>query len=313
MNLCLNKSNGEYMDTILFQLTSMAIVVMLGWYMGKKKMLTEGWTAGSSNLLLRYIMPIVVITSMDRDYVPGEIYGLLYVTAFAVGALALMTAVAHFAFKKEEVEEKYASIVFNNGFMGIPLVAAVFGSEVIMFIAPQLAVMNIYCWTYGANLLSGGKIKTNWKTLLLNPNLLALIVGMVLYLTPLTLPSVLSTTLQSIGSLMTPVAMLVLGVYLSNQPLKTVFANKAGYKVSFVRMIVNPLLMVAIMYFIPGDATLKAAMILLHATPTAFNLAMFSQLTGRDTNYSSQIICLTTLLSVFTLPVIQAILLRVFF
>lgn len=301
------------MSTILYQLASMAIVVFLGWYMGKKKMLGSGWTEGSSHLLLRYIMPIVVITSMDRDYVQEEALGLIWVTLFAIGALVLMTVVAHICFRKEEVEEKYASIVFNNGFMGIPLVAAVFGNGVIMYIAPQLAVMNVYCWTYGAGLLSEGKIKTNWKTLLLNPNVIAIFVGLILYLTPLTLPDILSTTLGSVGATMTPIAMLMLGVYLSNQPLTKVMTIKAGYKVSFVRMILNPLIMIAIMYFVPGDATLKAAMILLHATPSAFNLAMFAQLTGRDTNYASQIICLTTILSILALPVIQMILLAVFF
>jgi hypothetical protein len=190
--------------------------------------------------------------------------------------------------------------------MALPLVSAMFGSTGVFLASAHIVCMAAVLWTYGVFTWSG-KLSHPVRQILLNPGVLAGILGVLLFCSPVKMPSLLDTAVSYMASLNTPLAMLVLGCYLAQLDLKACFTDVRLWKLSFVRLVLIPLCSVALLSVLPLDQTARLTLLVGLSAPTAIASAMFAQLYETDYLFATRAVALSTLLSAVTLPAIIAL------
>ncbi len=305
----------NFLDNVISaatQVTVLYLIVAVGFVCDKAKLFTEKTARATVNLLLHIVTPCMLINSfitieMNADTVKKFFISFAVATATHVIAIALNK----FFFRNKEDSDnavyKYASIYGNVGYMALPLAQAVLGDEGVFYCATGVVVFNIFCFTHGAALMNKGKEKFNLKKLILNPGVIAVIIGLPIFLLDLEVPYVLSQPLEMVGSLNTPIAMLIFGTYLANTDLKTMFTEKRIYLASFLKLIVLPLLCIGLYYLCGIRGTLLTACIITASVPSANNTFMFATKYERNASVASKTVALVSFISVLTMPVMIAI------
>lgn len=300
------------MAIMISQMSSMAIVVAFGYFLGKFEILTEKTVKEISNLLMRFVIPVLIVRAFDRPFFWDQAFEIFLVILLSVLIMAISIGVARVAFTKDERIEKYATVFSNKGFVGIPLVESLLGPGAVLYCVPTVAISNVFVWTYGNNLL-GAKTAKGIRGMILNPSTMGFLVGLVVYLLPWQIPTFLRSSMDLVAAINTPLAMMILGVSLCKEPFSKVFNNKVAYKVAALRLILVPVIMAFIMMALPTDnLVMKQATVIIWAVPTALNLSMFARITGQDPSYAAQITALTTILSLATLPLVTELSLMLF-
>ena len=292
---------------ILFrQLLIMCIFMAVGWCMYKGKLVAAQDSKAFGNLLLYIVMPCAIIKSYCVERTPEKLQGLLFSAVAALLALLLAMAVSSVLFRGKKIE-RFGIAFSNAGFMGIPIVTAVLGSEAVFYISSFVALLNILQWTYGVAVMTDSLDCIKGKKLAKNPILISMLIGLILFFTQLSLPGVVSSAVSSMAALNAPLAMVVLGIYLAQTDLIRIFNQGYLYYVSAVRLVVIPLLTVVLLKLFPMDSTIRLAILIAAAAPIGSNVAIFAQLHNQDYKLAVREVCLSTILSVLTMPVLVAI------
>ncbi len=294
--------------SIVFQQTlTMAIYMLVGFALFKGGKITKEGSKSLANLLVWLIIPAVIINSFCVELSLEKLRALGLSALLAAVALAVSAAISHFAFKKSPVDN-FAAAFSNCGFMGIPLVRAGFGDEAVFLLVGFVVLLNLLQWTYGAALLKGDKGAVSLKGVLLNPITVGTAVGVVLFVTGLgsRLPGVLGGAIGGLAALNSPIAMLVLGIYMAQTSLKETVMSPRLYVLSAVRLLLIPAVTLALLTPLPVDLTMKYVILLGASAPVGANVAVYAQLYGKDYSYACRTVVLSTVLSILTLPVLVA-------
>ena len=294
--------------SIVFQQTlTMAIYMLVGFALFKGGKITKEGSKSLANLLVWLIIPAVIINSFCVELSLEKLRALGLSALLAAVALAVSAAISHFAFKKSPVDN-FAAAFSNCGFMGIPLVRAGFGDEAVFLLVGFVVLLNLLQWTYGAALLKGDKGAVSLKGVLLNPITVGTAVGVVLFVTGLgsRLPGVLGGAIGGLAALNSPIAMLVLGIYMAQTSLKETVTSPRLYVLSAVRLLLIPAVTLALLTPLPVDLTMKYVILLGASAPVGANVAVYAQLYGKDYSYACRTVVLSTVLSILTLPVLVA-------
>lgn len=292
---------------ILFQQTViMFLLMLLGFVLARAGMLTEQGSRDISNVLLYAVIPCVILRSYMTGFSMDKLYALGWSAVVAVIAFVVTIAVARLCYDTRRRIENFSVAFGNAGFIGIPLVTAVFGTEAAFYVVAFSTLLNLLQWTYGIVIISGKKETINLRMVFINPVFLSMTAGLLIFLFQPPLSSVVTGTIGYIADANTLLAMVVLGYYLSKVDLRGLFARRNLYIVSGLRLIVVPLL--TVLAFLPfpfarGDValiTLVAA-----ATPVASSTAIFAQKFGQDYRQAVTYVCLSTVLSIVTLPLVM--------
>lgn len=185
--------------------------------------------------------------------------------------------------------------------MGIPLVQSVLGDSAVIFSVTTLAVFNIYTWTHGI-ILMGGREHASLRRALVNPGTIGLVIALALFFPGITLPSTVGDAVSFLADLNTPLAMVVIGGQMAGADFGETFRQGRLYLTSALRLLLFPCLTAALLYPLRLDPLLYCATVLLAGCPTAGITGIFAQQFDRDTPCAAQLITLSTLLSILTLP-----------
>ena len=197
---------------------------------------------------------------------------------------------------------RFAAVYGNTSFMGLPLIQAVLGGEAVMIAVVGVAVFNTVTWTQG-RVLIGGRTELSVKKVALNPGVLGLAVGLLLFFTGWRLPGPVDSAVGYLGSLNTPLAMVVIGGQMAQADLVQVFSTKKLYLVSAVKLLGIPLLTALVLLPFRLDGMVYVAAVILAGCPTAGATSLFAQSMGRDASLAARQVTLSTLLCLITLPV----------
>lgn len=293
---------------VLNQTLTMAIYLLIGFALYKGGKITREGSKSLANLLVWLIIPAVIIHSFCVEFSLEKLRDLGLSALLAAGALAIAMLIARLLFGKNPVE-CFAVSFSNCGFMGIPLVKAGFGDEAVFLLVGFIVLLNLLQWTYGASLLKGERRRLTPKELLLNPVMVGAVLGLVLFATGLgtRLPAILSGALEGVAALNSPVAMLVLGVYMAQASLKETFLSPRLYFLSGIRLLAIPAATLLMLLFVPADPVMKYVILIGAAAPVGANVAVYAQLYDRDYAYACQTVVVSTLLSIATLPLMTAL------
>ena len=296
----------EQASILLWQLVTMFLYVGVGWCLCRARLVTTQNNSALTNLLLYVILPCVVVKSFLRPATAQDTEHLLWSLLLSVLALALAMGVSFLVFRKRP-ELNFGSAFSNAGFMGIPLITAVLGEGAVFYIAGFVALLNILQWTYGQAIL-GDAQAAKPLGIVKNPLVVAFVLGLLLYFLPVTLPELLTDAVGAVAACNAPVAMVILGVLLGNIPLKKMFLSKDAWAVSVARLLLIPLLTVLLLKLFPTlPGEMKTAVLIAAAAPVGSNLAVYVQRQGGDAQAAAGIVCLSTILSIATMPLVLLI------
>lgn len=295
---------GVAFITVISKILVILLLIAVGYVITKREIISKQGISEITNLLIKIVTPCLIISSFLSA--EGDLSGSDMVTSVLMTLLALLIALVlgRIAFRRGDEGTRRVlqfSVTFGNvGFMGVPVVRGVVGEEAVIYASFAIVIFNLFCWTYGYRLMNPDG-KMSLKVLLLNPGTIGIAIGLPLYLLPIALPEVITDPLKMIADLNTPLAMIVIGSYVAKMDYRTLL-NPNIIKVSLLRLVLAPALLVPILYIIrPNEDVLMTAMIQA-SMPVAANAVLFAVQYKKDSMMASKAVAATTLFSVVTIP-----------
>lgn len=305
------------MDTALLlaeKIAQLTVIVLMGIVLVKCKLLKSTDTYPLSVITLYIISPSVMIHAFQTDYTPEILDGLwLSVKLALIFNLSLIAMGKVFAkiFKLDTLEQ--AAIVYTNaGNLIIPVVMAVFGAEWLIYTSGYMIVQTFLFWTH-LRFMFGGRSQVMPKKIFTNVNILSILLGLLLFALQIKLPPVVNNALASVGSMIGPVAMMIAGMLIASLPLREIVWSKRIYLVTFLRLILIPLLLLVMIKLLGlaeqtlHNQTVVIISFLATISSSAATVMQMALLYKQDAQKSSAIYGVTTVLCVVTMPLMIAL------
>ena len=305
---------------MLQQMIVMFLMMAVGYLCYKKQILTDEVSKKVSAIVVNVANPCMILSSALTDQkMQGRellqtlaIVALMY--AFLIVVAQLLPKALHI--RKESRGAYAAMTVFANiGFMGFPVLAAIYGNGALLYGAVFQIPFNILIYTYGVAVLTGkpdacGKIKLDRIEMLkkiFNNGVIACIAAMLIYFLRIPVPSFLQTFITNLGNLTAPLSMMIIGASLAQMPLKELFLDGKLLVFSLLKLLLLPAIWMLMVNRVVEQEILRGVCLVMMATPAGSMTAMFAQQYGGDYETASRGVALTTVLSVVTMPILAAL------
>lgn len=299
------------MLTIFNQTVVMFILIVTGIICYKTGIITKNGNKELSKLVLSVVNPMVIFMAYQKDYDPQLVKNLLIAFALSIISFAVMIAGAYILIPVKENRnaeiERFSAIYSNCGFMGIPLIQALFGSTGVFYLTAYLTVFNFAIWTHGIILLSGERNFRNVIKVFYSPVILSIVLGIVMFFLQIKLPEIISKSFDYIADLNTPLAMIVSGVTMADTNILNLIKKKRIYYTAFLKLILLPILLViifALPFLSDIDREVRVSIIIAASAPSAAMCTLQCIRLGKDSLYASEIFAFTTLFSIISLPLV---------
>lgn len=288
---------------LLNQIIVMFLLMFVGVFLFRSGKITQTGSKELGTILLYVVIPVVIIKSFCKEPTTEMIQGLGISFLLSLLSLLLAILVSYILYGKRHPLDNFAASFSNAGFIGIPLVQAAIGSEAVFYIASYIALLNMLQWTYGLCIMTGKTDAINLQRIAKNPIVIAVGIGLCMFFFHIPVPTIGASIMTTIGNLNTPIAMLVSGVYLAQVNFLELFKDWRLLSSSLVRLVLIPLITMAIFLLFPSiDETIRLAVLIAACAPVGSNIAIFAALYNADDVYSVKTVCLSTILSIVTLP-----------
>ena len=289
---------------LLRQIAIMALLMAVGILLSRRGFLSPQGTKDLGAILLRIIIPCVIVKSYITTYSRERLLELALSAGLALVAFILAMGIAYLVYGKRRRIENFAAAFCNAGFIGIPLAQAVIGDEGVFYMAASVALLNLFQWTYGVYIMTDRRDSISAKTIVKNPVVIAIVIGIALFLSRLPVPGILTSTLGYIAGMNTPVAMILMGTYMAKLPWRKLL-DKRAYGCVLFRLVIIPAVVLLVFWALPiSNQNVALAAYLAAATPVGANICVFAQQYDCDYEFSVVTVCLSTLLSVITVPLL---------
>ena len=302
--------------TILFEKMAMLLLLIaLGYLCSRSGLIGPEFNRGISRLVINVFLPAMILSSVINQKLQmtgGEIaFGFLMMVVM----IAICYVVGLFAPRligiKDGDKGMYSLLVtfMNNGFMGFPLVAALFGDSWVFFASLSNIPFNFLLYTAGVMQLQdrGEKAKFNLRSIMSAP-LIATFAALILFICNIRIPSLIDDTVDTVANATVPLSMMSIGLSLGSVPIKDAFIHKRLYGLALLRLIVCPLLVWFVLHFIVTDPIILGIIVVISACPSAVICSILGIKYGRDGIEASEMIFLCTVLSVITMPLLMTVL-----
>ena len=292
---------------LLRQIAIMALLMAVGIYLSRKGFLSPQGTKDLGAILLRIIIPCVIVKSYITTYSRERLLELALSAGLALAAFILAMGIAYLVYGKRRRIENFASAFCNAGFIGIPLAQAVIGDEGVFYMAASVALLNLFQWTYGVYIMTDRRDSISAKTIAKNPVVIAIVIGIALFLSRLPVPGIVTSTLGYIAGMNTPVAMILMGTYMAKLPWRKLL-DKRAYGCVLFRLVIIPAVVLLVFWVLPiSNQNVALAAYLAAATPVGANICVFAQQYDCDYEFSVVTVCLSTVLSIVTVPLMVSL------
>lgn len=292
------------------RLGTIAIILALGFLLGKLKLISESTNKQVVNLLLMVFMPAALFSAFPSEF-SEESLKLFF--AGLLGGVVVMFALIFvsklvfnkFIYKGEMRFESQFAFIFNNAtFLGYPIVAYTFGEQGIIPYCGFIIAFNIALFSYGVFLFER---KMSWRLVrdtVLNPNIIAVFLGMLVFLLNIPLPSFVADAAEFTGAATVPLSLICIGFMLSSANFKKLIRKWRLFLTAFIQLTLGPTVTYFLLSWLQFPTEVVVVCTLIQALPTATSLGLFAAKYGGNEVESSELVTISTLMSVATLPVI---------
>lgn len=306
------------MDVAIISLEQVGIMMFfmaIGYLFRKKNIFDEKASITLSRLVVNVFLPAMTFLTFVNNFkteIIREKSQLLLMSLCVLtvtGALAVLLSKIFSKNKATQAVYIYSFTIPNLGYMGYPLVKAVFGESALLDTMIYCIPYNIYIYTVGTYILtnSGDGRKISLKALF-NPTLVALALGMAAGLMNIKLPSFVEQVLRASENCMSPCAMLLTGAVFARIDLKSMLLDVKSYTASAIRLIIIPLIFLVIlkMLKLPDNWILASVAIL--AMPLGLNSVVFPEAYGGDSETGAKVCFMASVLGIITIPIVFGLL-----
>lgn len=298
-------------NPIVQQVAVLFLIMAVGMVAAKRDIIDEQVRRKLSELLLYITSPFLVVSSFNFKYSSHMLMNAGIILAFSLGAHFFSVLLGKVLFLKYSTDKqsvlKFIIVFSNCGFMGFPVLESLFGKIGVFYGSINNVIFNIFVWTYGVMLFNQDKERTSIIKILINPGIISVIIGMTIFLFSIQLPEVIVQTLDMVGSMTAPLSMLIVGALLSSTDYKSIFRGFEVYYGAILRLIIIPLITIAVLKLIGMDSELLKVCVVFVAMPAAANTAIFAEKYGGNSILASRCVALSTILSIITIPLIMTL------
>ena len=307
----------ESLPEVARQVAVLFVMMGAGAALRRLRLLDGASVDGMVNLLMFVVTPCVVVDCFQRPFDVAMLGGLGVAFAIAVIGHLALAAIAALCVRGGGDDTRrtlvLAAVFSNAGFMGLPLEQAILGPRGVFFGAVYVVVFNLFIWSWGLWVAKGpgpaGMRRGDVRRMALNPGTVGIALGLPLFLFSLRLPEVVAAPVRHLSSLNTPLAMLAIGYSLAGAKLGRVVRSGGAWVASAIRLLVSPLLLMAIMF--PWrrslDADMMLALVIAASAPVAAMVSIFAAKFRRDVDAGVAMVSGTTLASMLTMPLVIAL------
>ncbi|MBP1743893.1 MAG: auxin efflux carrier family protein [Firmicutes bacterium] len=294
--------------TIINQVIILALIMGVGLIARKKGMLSAEVNSKLSDFLLNVTLPCLIVTSFNFEYSAEMMKNIKLIFFYSVLIHTVLIFLSRFfAFRFSESSRKvirFVTVFSNSGFMGFPVLFGLYGNIGVFYGAVFNVPWNIFMLSFGSMLFTGKKDLKSLRRVITHPGIIATAIGMLMFVFSLSMPLPLEKALVSVGSMTTPLSMIIVGSMLAEIKLKEVFSGFAVYYVSAVRLIAAPLLTLAILRLLNADQMLTEIAVTVEAMPAAVIATVLASKFDGDTKLASRCVFISTIISMITIPLI---------
>lgn len=294
------------MFVIFEQVLILLVFVSAGYALKRANIIKEGQSQAISQVLVYIIAPLNVMKTFSQNF---NISYFKENWIFLLGSVAMLAVLCVFStlasrlFSKEAYERyivTYTLLVPNFGYAGYALAEALLGPVGLMNFMMFALPANLYIYVYALARLTK---RSFTPKKLLNPNIIATVVGIVIGLASITLPNFLSSILSKGSACLAPISMILAGVVIAEYKLKDILKIKKVYILSALRLVVIPLLVGGVFALI-GNKALTPIAVLFCALPCGMNTIVFPKSVNENCKLGAGLALVSTLLSCITIPLV---------
>ena len=289
------------------------LIIAVGYIATKKGLFSTKARADMTNVVIYIILPCNIFDSFDKSITPETLwqFGVVLLISFGIQIMyQVLNKLLYIRIRPErQVVMKYATMTNNAAFMGLPIVDTILGRTGMIYGSVYLIPLRIFMWTAALSLYTRTDKKDMIKNLATHPCIWAVILGLAYALSPIMLPEFLASAISAIGRCTTALTMFIVGSILSGVELKSI-VDKDCFYYSFLRLLAIPAVVFGVLTLIGVDPLVKGMAVLLSAMPASTVSASLAEKYGKDAVFASKMLFISTVLSIITLPVIAAVLMR---
>ena len=296
---------------LMEQIIQLFLMIFMGYLIVKVRLVKDEDSKVLSKIILYLIIPCVIINAFQVDYTMDTVKGLLLALAASVMTQVLLLIIISISGKLLHLNEvEIASVYYSNsGNLIVPIVTFILGQDWVLYGCVFMSVQLIFLWTHCKKIISR-ESSYDWKKIVLNINMISVFAGVFLFFTKIRFPEIIGNTLSSVGSMIGPLSMIVTGMLIAGVDLKKVFTNKRIYLVTFIRLVIEPIIALAVIILLgmknwhPQAENIILITYMAAITPCASTITQMCQVYGNDSKYASAINVVTTLFSIVTMPLL---------
>ena len=298
---------GNYSIRVIQKIIVLFIAMIAGYICKKSKILDGKSTKSLSNMLTYITNPCLILCSLQMEYSSEAlvIAGKIFLLSIIIHTV--MAIVSHFIFMKNNNHRSrsvysFALTYANCGYMGYPIMMAIFGDIGLFYGVIFTTVFNLFNWTHGIIVMNPEKGKLPWKKLIYNPALISVIISMTLFLSKTMLPVTVKDGLKMVGDMTFPLSMIIIGSLLADMKLINILSHYSVYLFSLLKLIAIPAVMLIIAKLFNLPEIIAITGLTMCSSPSAANTAVLAEVYDNDSALAARLVGVTTLFCLFTMP-----------
>ena len=294
--------------TVGQQVLILFVLIGVGVICAKAHILSQAAVKSCAEMVMLFVTPCVIVQSFMRKFDISMLAGLgiaaLVALLSQVGGIVIARLVFQDANEARRHVLRFGTVFSNAGYMAIPLQQALLGDIGVFYGAAYIMVFNLLMWSYGLAEMNNEKKSLSPRELIINPGVIGMVVGLSVFLFSIPVPKVIAAPIGHLAALNTPLPMLIIGYYLADTHLLAAIKDKRSYVAIFLRLLVIPLLTFGGMVAFGIKGPLLVACVVAASAPSAAATTMFATKYGQDTTLSVNMVSLSTLISMITMPLV---------
>ena len=298
---------------LIYKILQLLCFMALGFVLAKSGVVKPTDSTVLSKVSLYLLMPSAILNAFDF-HGGKEVRNGLYLACAAAILIHFILILLDLVYKKtiSSGAAERASVMYSNaGNLVIPIVSFVLGEEWVVYSTAFLSVQLLFLWSHGIRLFSKNE-PFRLKKVLLNVNVIAIAVGVLMMLFQIRLPSFVKDITSSLGGMLGTVGMLIAGMLAASMDFKKLFGDKRIYRTALFRLVVYPAIILGVLKLlsllpVKGAEKILLISFLASATPSAATVVQFAILKDEDVTFATAVNILTTVACVITLPLFVAL------